>query len=270
MSCLIYVDPSPRGEWALALARLLVSALRPPLVLLATDADVERHPELLEQARSRLGRAEAVALRHRSGPAERAIVAEAAEAYPDLIVVPPAGRKAIARMMRGSRVATIVRKVQADVLVARRPPPSIRRVLVALSGGPLTQTVVEAAVRLAGPLGAELLLLHVAPEVTLPFGHHPAPPASAGAGGETDALVTIRAAAARVGAARVDAREGLVVEEILEEVEDGAHDLLVLGASSARAVRGWAVEDVTERVLLHCPVSTLIVRGVVDRATTEP
>jgi nucleotide-binding universal stress UspA family protein len=266
MSCLIYVDPSPRGEWALALARLLVSALRPPIVLLATDEDVQRDPELLEQARARLGRAEAVELRHRPRPAERAIVAEAAEAHPDLIVVPPAGRKAIARMMRGSRVATVVRKVKADVLVARRPPTAIRRVLAALSGGPLAQTVAEAAARLAGPLGAELLLLHVATEVTLPYGHHPAPP---GAVGETDALAAVRAAAARVGA-RVEAREGLVVEEILEEVEEGAHDVLVLGASSARAAQGWAVEDVTERVLLHCPVSTLIVRGAVDRTTTGP
>jgi nucleotide-binding universal stress UspA family protein len=260
MSCLIYVDPSPRGEWALALARLLQSALRPPLVLLATDEDVQHHPELLEQARARLGRTEAVALRHRPGPAERAIVAEAAEAHHDLIVVPPAGRKAIARMMRGSRVATVVRKVQADVLVARRPPPSIRRVLAALSGGRLTLAVAEAAARLAGPLGAELLLLHVAPEVTLPFAHHPALHAPAGAGGETDALRTVRAAADRVGAERVDAREGLVVEEVLEEVEAGAHDLLVLGASSAPAAQRWAVEDVTERVLLRCPVSTLIVR----------
>ena len=188
MSSLIYVDPSPRGEWALTLARLLLSALRPPVVLLATDEDVQRHPELLEQAQARLGRTEAVTLRHRRGPAERAIVAEAAESHHDLIVVPPAGRKAIARMMRGSRVATVVHNVQANVLVARRPPPSIRRVLAALSGGRLTQAVAEAAARLAGPLGAELLLLHVAPEVTLPFAHHAAPHGLAGAGGETDAL----------------------------------------------------------------------------------
>jgi len=261
---MIYVDPSPRGEWALALARLLPAALRPPLVLLATDEDVQHHALLLEQARARLGRAEAVALRHRPGPAEHAIVAEASEAHHNLIVVPPAGRKAIARMLRGSRVATVVRTVQANVLVARRPPPSIRRVLAALSGGRLTHAVAEAAARLAGPLGAELLLLHVAPEVTLPFTHHPGPLPPAGAGSDTDALETVRAAAARVGAARMDAREGLVVEEVLEEVEAGAHDLLVLGASPAMAAHRWAVQDVTERVLLRCPVSTLIVRDEAD------
>lgn len=258
MSCLIYVDPAPRGEWALALARLMLPALRPPLVLLATDEDVERQPGLLEQAQARLGGPDAVTLRHRHGPAERAIVAEATEARHDLILVPPAGRNAIARMMRGSRVATVVRKVEADVLVARRPPPSIRRVLGALSGGRLTRTVAEAAARLAGSLGAELLFLHVVPEITLPFGHQPAAPAPAGSG-ETEALAMARAAAARLGVARVDAREGLVVEEVLEEVEAGAHDLLVLGASSAPPAQRWAVEDVTERVLLRCPVSTLIV-----------
>jgi nucleotide-binding universal stress UspA family protein len=260
MSCLIYVDPAARGEWALSLARLLLAVLPPPIVLLATDEDVQRHPELLVEARNRLDGGDGVTLRNRPGPAERAIATESTDAAHDLIVVPPAGRNAIARMMRGSRVATVVREVEANVLVARRPPRSIRRVLAALSGGRLTQTVADAAARLAGPLGAELLLLHVAPEITLPFGHGTPPPRSAEPG-DTDAMATVRAAAARLGVGRLEAREGLVVEELLEEVEAGAHDIVVLGASSAPEGQRWALEDITERVLLRCPASTLIVRG---------
>ena len=53
-------------------------------------------------------------------------------------------------------------------------------------------------------------------------------------------------------------REGLVVDEILEAFEDGAHDLLVLGAGSAE--RGpFGSEDLAERILLGCSGSTLVV-----------
>jgi len=44
-------------------------------------------------------------------------------------------------------------------------------------------------------------------------------------------------------------REGLVVDEILEELNNGAYDLLITGASAADS--GWGHEDVTERILLQ-------------------
>jgi len=56
-------------------------------------------------------------------------------------------------------------------------------------------------------------------------------------------------------------REGLVVEEVIEEFEHGAHHLLVLGMRGEAAPSSWGREDVTERILLRCPGSTLIVPG---------
>jgi nucleotide-binding universal stress UspA family protein len=53
-------------------------------------------------------------------------------------------------------------------------------------------------------------------------------------------------------------REGLVVEEVIAEVENGAYDLLVGGATSETRVGGWAKDDVAERILLRCPISMLI------------
>ena len=57
-----------------------------------------------------------------------------AHAY-GLVIVPPAGRNALTRMLKGSRVATVVRSVKASVLVARRPPQRVRTILAAISGG---------------------------------------------------------------------------------------------------------------------------------------
>jgi nucleotide-binding universal stress UspA family protein len=53
--------------------------------------------------------------------------------------------------------------------------------------------------------------------------------------------------------------EGLVVEAVLEELERGDHGLLVLGASAREASGALGPEDVTERLLLRSPVSTLVV-----------
>src|SRR6185436_6817524 len=140
--------------------------------LLATEEDVAAVPGLLELAAERL-RAPGRELKTvaAAGPAERAIVDHAAARSYVLVVVPPAGRRAIARMLRGSRVATVVRRVRANVIVARRPPERLRRVLAAVSGGRFTRYVVQAAVELARPLSAQLQFLHIAPEVSLPYGN---------------------------------------------------------------------------------------------------
>ena len=58
--------------------------------------------------------------------------------------------------------------------------------------------------------------------------------------------------------ANVVRREGLVVDEVLEELDHGAHQLLVIGAAHDEA-KSWGREDVTERLLLGCPASTLVV-----------
>lgn len=258
MDWLVYVDASPRGEWALALAAQLPELGGATVHLLATAEDDAANPGLLTRARERLEGAGNVQVRTLPGPAERAVVHEASSRAYDLLIVPPAGRNAIQRMLRGSRVATVVRSVRAPVLVARRPPPRLTRILAAVSGGRLTGSVCRSALALASGLGASAAFLHVVSEVALPFPPHGgAPPA--GKPASQDPALAARAALGALG--REEAlllREGLVVDEILAEFENGAYDLLVIGARET-AEGGWGREDVTERILLHCPGSTLVV-----------
>ncbi|HET7292986.1 MAG TPA: universal stress protein [Vicinamibacteria bacterium] len=253
MHCLLYVDPSHRGEWALRLGRLLTPALE-RLTLVATDEDAARDPALLTRAREALRGARALDEKRLPGPAERAIPLEAAGGAYDLVVVPPAGRGALQRMLKGSRVATVVRSVRASVLVARRPPERIAGILGAVSGGAATAGVIRATVAMEAALGARSAFLHVASEVALPY--------KRGRGGEQapalDEMAAARALLAEAGRELL-VREGLVVDEVLAEVEHGAYDLLVAGASSGEAA--WGREDVTERILLRCPTSMLIARA---------
>jgi nucleotide-binding universal stress UspA family protein len=256
---LVYVDPSPRGEWALSLAALLPRADARRVWLLATAEDVAADPGLLDRARARLGPATVEAIT-RPGPAERAVVEEAASGRYGLVVVPPAGRGALQRLLRGSRIATIVRRVRAPVLVARRPPPRLERVLAAVSEGELTGAVCDAASQLAGTAGASVTWLHVVSELALPGA--PAPARDAAETAHEPLRAQLRARGVDPSALLL--REGLAAEEVLAEFENGAHHLLVLGASASAS--GFGREDVTERVLLRCPGSVLIVHLLADSA----
>jgi nucleotide-binding universal stress UspA family protein len=261
MHVLVYVDPAPRGEWALAVAAQLASRWASSLHLLATEEDASVEPTLLERARERLAAARPVTVSTRPGPAESAVAQEALQGRYDLLVVPPAGRGAVARMLKGSRVATVVRRVLAPVLVARRPPPRIERVLAAISGRASTEAVVDMALAWQREAGAAVDFLHVRPEVALPT----SAPGSAGereAPGSSD-LETARSALRSRGLPGGPAvREGLVVDEVLDLYEAGAYQLLVVGARSEGPAFGR--EDVTERLLLRCPGSTLVVGRVRD------
>jgi nucleotide-binding universal stress UspA family protein len=256
MDCLLYVDPSPRGEWALDLAALILPGLAGRVLLLVTAEDAAKHPALLSRARARLSGIAKLEEQTAAGPAEKAIGAEVIAHRYDLVVVPPAGRNALQRMLKGSRVATVVRSVPASVLVARRPPPRLERILAALSGGPATGSVVKTTLEMERASGARATFLHVASEVALPY---PPEHDAAASPPPEDAAARARAALLPFGRELV-VREGLVVDEILAEVEHSAHHLLVAGAEAAGDPGGWAREDVAERLLLACGTSVLIAR----------
>jgi nucleotide-binding universal stress UspA family protein len=265
LHCLVYVDPSTRGDWALSLAALLPGREGRTFHLLAIERDVAAHPQLLDVAARRLAGARAVRPVVRPGPPRHAVVLEAESRPYDLVVVPPAGRNALQRMMKGSRVATVVRSVHAPVLVARRPPARLERILAAVSGGSASAAVVTAAAELAAGGNGHVDYLHVASEVALPFAPHDAPGAPAAAP-PPDALRSAQAALARAGSTgALVVREGLVVDEVLDAFEAGGYDLLVVGAS-AEGDRGLGREHVTQRIALGCPGSILVVPASGSRA----
>ncbi len=267
MEILVYVDPSSRGEWAVKAAEQLVPAVAGDVALLVTAEDAAADPQLLPRAESRFsGRARRVRTIIGRGPAERAVFEETRAHRFLMVVVPPAGRKAIARLIRGSRVATVVRQVTSNVLVARRPPERFRRVLVAIAGGPHSLTTTLGAVEVARALHADVTVLHVQSQVDISGGlPHPgrfAPDADQREAERRERFAQISEILARHGYRRdLTVREGLVLEELLAEIEENAHDLLVIGAHRAEGKDRWMLDDVTERILLGCPIPILVVRA---------
>jgi nucleotide-binding universal stress UspA family protein len=258
---LLYADPSPRGEWALTLASLVTPGFASDLTLLVTAEDAARDPGLLPRSRAALGEAGKVAAEAaRPGPAERAIMEETASGAYGMVIVPPAGRNAIQRMIRGSRMTSVVRSVRASVLVAKRPPAAIPRLLAAVSDGPLLRPVLREAAALGRALGARVDALHVVSDVALPFAPHARPAPAPGTAEDGPAAIRAAAREAGIGSDPI-LREGLVVDEVLAEVDAGAYPLLAIGGPPESRSESWAREHVTERILLQCPVSILVVRG---------
>lgn len=265
---LVYVDPSSRGEWAISAAAQLVPGLFRKVALLVTQDDAKSDPELPRRARAAFeGRADSIREVVRPGPAERAVKDECEHGRYALVVVPPAGRKAIARLLKGSRVATVVRQVKSSVLVARRPPPRFRRIVLAVGGGVHSLATALGAIEVAKALDADLEVLHVDSTVELPAElpwvekRAPNPAITARSDRETT-LERVKGALAAAGFTRpLRLRRGMIVNEVLAEIEEHADDLLVLGAHRAAGAETWMLDDVTEQILLSSPISILVIRA---------
>ena len=258
MDCLVYVDPSPRGEWVLTLAAQLPREYADRLVLLATEEDAARDDGLLARARARVAATGARLEEKRlPGPAERAIVEEAAAHDYGLVVVPPAGRNALQRMLKGSRVATVVRG-RPRVGAGGAPAPGARR---ADPG----RGVRRAAHRGGGPMPAWTWSgrsAHV-PLSSTSRRRWPCPSSDPARPERT--RPRIRALAARQQLA-VHGRSSSSVKgwswtRSSPKSSRGPTTCSWSGRPPERGPAAWGREDTTERLLLACPVSVLIVRG---------
>ncbi len=258
MKLLVFIDPSFRGEWAVKLTQDLALGLGGAVILLTTTENLAADPTLLDHAAEKFGGLAGVTLekRVRPGPPREAIVAESRESRPAITIVPPAGRKGIARWIKGSRVKAVVHNAPSTVMVARKPVSDhIRSILVTVSGGPMSETTALSALEIARALHAQLTLLHVTSSVSIPFGEMAPTPAP-------HSLSPIRELLAKGGLEpRLRVREGMVINEILHECETGGYDLLILGQHMVDMDAGGLFsENIAEVLALECPIPVLVVR----------
>jgi len=258
MKLLVFVDPAVGGDWALALAEDLAKGPGASLLLLTTPENVKNDPEILDHAAARFSKRPDLVIEKkvRPGPPREAIIAESRESRPTITVVPPAGRKGLSRILRGSRVKAVVHKAPSTVMVARKPVSDhIRSILVTVSGGPMSETTALCALEIAETLEAQLTLLHVTSSVSLPYG---------GGGPEPGVqdISEIRSVLSQGRTEpRVRSRNGMVVHEILHECEDGGYDLLILGQHLMdRKAGGPFSENLSEVLACECQIPVLVVR----------
>src|SRR5688572_29395534 len=123
MKILVYIEPTVRSDWAVSLTQDLVQGLGGSLILLTLQSNLDKNPALLDQAAEKFAAIPGLKIEKRSrrGLAREAVVAESLESRPAITVVPPAGRRGLARMIKGSRVKAVVHNSPSTVMIARKP-----------------------------------------------------------------------------------------------------------------------------------------------------
>lgn len=258
MKLLTFVDRSFRSDWAVTLTQDLAQGLKGTVILLTTSEDLAEDPGLLDRTAQKLSQIPGLTVekRVRPGPAREAVVAESQESRPAITIVPPAGRKGLARWIKGSRVKAVVHNAPSTVMVARKPVSDhIRSILVTVSGGPMSETTALSALEIAQALHAQLTLLHVTSTVSIPFGESSPTPPPLGVSHFRDLFV-------KGGVEpRMRSREGMVINEILQECETGGYDLLILGQHFVDLEAGGPLsENIAEVLVVECPIPVLVVR----------
>lgn len=194
---------------------------------------------------------------------ETALVREVERWDHDLLVLTPAGRGRLQKLVRGSMVCKVVKRVRASVMIVREGTVPPRSIVVCVSGSRHSLTNVRMAARLGVAFGARVTIMMVLSQVPVEF--H---------GEETsmrheDFLGSDHPLASHLRAARdllrslgaeggVRVVEGMVVQEILEEMRVFDHDLLVLGTHRAEDYDP-IYEDLTSELIRSSLRTTLVV-----------
>jgi nucleotide-binding universal stress UspA family protein len=148
-----------------------------------------------------------------------------------------------------------------------------RSILVAVDGSPPAMEALHESIDLARGEGARLTLISVA-----------APPRWLGNGGPYFAPVPLEDELERRAQTIVERAEALVPEDvpvstvvcrgpaakaILERVERGEHDLVVMGSRGLGSAGSLLLGSVSRAVLAHSPVPVLIARALTGSTATH-
>jgi len=270
MRLLLCTDGSPHATRALELGAALAQKVADEVHILSVtkhDHDKRGH-RLAESTAATLETVGVVTTIHRRvGKLVDEVVQQAHAAPYDLVVIGSRGRRGLMRLLLGSVALRVTEHAPASVLVVKGRAREIRHLLICSAAGPVSERTIRFASRLALPLSAAVTLIHVMSQLPL----------------ASNAILDDLEASAeelirrgsREGAhlsqmlslltaegvkARAVVRHGLVLDEILNEAQEGSYDLLVVGAHITPGLRPLLVDDLCADILLSANRPVLVVR----------
>jgi nucleotide-binding universal stress UspA family protein len=276
MRVLICTDGSSAAEQAATLVSRLNFPADTEIILLGvseTDGDQSAISNSLGRMEITLGGPRpGIQQKIRYGSALEQIHKETEENHYDLVAIGARGStRGFASLRFGSTGHKLVRSLHIPILIARNVPDRINRLLICTAAeGPSEHTLLTGGALIANA-GGETSLLHVMSQLAMRFDSPP-----------DDLLDTANSAIDRqtregrhlvrgmqiLQEAGVPApilpslRHGLVVDEVLAEVEEGRYDLLVIGGHYQQSGKRWMdilLEDITGQLLSKVRCSVLIV-----------
>jgi nucleotide-binding universal stress UspA family protein len=204
----------------------------------------------------------------RIGAPYEEIIDEADERRADLIVVGTRGMSGVSRFLMGSTAERVCRYAACSVLVVPHKPAShlnttrklkLRKILVPTDLSENSLTAINFAAGLAKSSDAQLTLFHVfqIPDCTAAQSDIAAAQCCA-----LDRLHSLRETVTASGG-KCDAgmRTGVPYQEIVEQAQKIAPDLIVVGTHGATGIARRLMGTTAERVLRHAPCPVLVARN---------
>lgn len=273
MRILLCTDGSPHGQAALSYGALIAQRSPVPATLLGVleqPTDLVVLENALEEGQRLLEGAPSPQVKIRQGHAAEEILNEAIQEYYNMIVIGARGRRGITRFLLGSTSERVARHAPVPVLIVQGAQQALRRVLICTAGGNPGFKAVEVGGQVAGLTGAQVTVLHIISQVaaTVSLPHELLDDLEASAEilmkRNTREGVHLRKALDILSGLDVDSRacvrHGLVVDEILVEVQEGDFDLVVIGAQVAEGLIRFLLEDVTHQVVANIDRPVLVAK----------
>lgn len=265
LKLLIYIDGSAASQRAIDYIASVAQEPDVEVSLLTAQTDAVRAADLYSRMASRL---QITTIRHvaRTEAADMALLAETQAGDYDLAVFGPM-RERWSRWVRLRPRTSLSVQLPISSLLVRGSATHISRVLLCAGGDGTIVADARLTVRLARRAGATARLLHVLSQLPMLFGVRTPAERVTEAFAATGApeMVNMQAAleVLRAGgvSGEIKVRVGLIIDEIVAELQDGQYDLLVIGAHRSQGlVERLLLEDVTQDILGHSPVPVLVVK----------
>lgn len=272
MRWLISTDGTPRSQQAANFAASLIRHEHDEVVLLGVINRTSKNELIVALDNLEAGLGGTVKQRILEEGSMLKVMEKVAETETyDVAVYASRGRRGLTKILLGSVAARLAQELPCSVLIIRKVPQALKKVLIATTLSPNHSAPILEGARIAAITGADVTLLHVMSQIPLADEEHAdqlrltaqqARDQKTREGLGFDHMLAIIEAEGVKASPKI--RYGLVEDEIIAEVIEVDYDLLVLGAHRTTVqAPAWAellIEDVTNVVLMstRCPV--LIVR----------
>lgn len=267
LKLLVYVDESRASQGALDYIAPLTRDGNVEVTLLTAQRNPTAAADLFGRMASKLW-APTVRHVHATSAPDAALIEEAGRGDYDLAVFGPL-RERWSRWLGRPSSSSLSAQLPISSLLVRGGSGEITRVLLCAGGDATIVADAQLTVRLARRVCAAATVLHVVSQLPVVFGSPAASPdptevlAATGAPEIAHMNAAVKVLQDGCVEAAVKVRVGLVVDEIVAELQDGKYDLLVIGAHRSQGlVEHLLFEDVSKDLLGHSPVPVLVVKTV--------
>jgi nucleotide-binding universal stress UspA family protein len=275
MKILVCSDGSERARRAIASAATIANATKAETTIFGIIENEQDESSLLEALReeSKAFREQEVKLEivTKFGDPVAEITRRTEETVYDLVVIGAERRGTQGFFLPSTKAYSITETIAPPVLVVPVSRPAIKRILICTGGGTYIENAVRFTSGIAKVLSAEITLLNVTPQPAAMHGTIFRRQEDVAALLNSNSslarnLRTEKEIIERAGvSAVVQIRHGIVIHEVLAEVEGGEYDLVVAGSWPVRdAWRNYAIGNVTREIVNRTDRPVLVIRSDIE------